>query len=211
MPADFTTIGAVFGNHQGSLWSVARGGDLWIRYGDGTLKNLTQAAGYGVNGLQGASSIAVREPSVHWSGTKALFSMVVGGADAPVPGRSVLLADLRDHRSRARPRRRSSRKCRTSRPTTTTSARSTAPTSGSSSPPIGRATATAHLYPQLDEYEEAPSVTGLWSLDPGDRRSVPRPALAVRVVLAADRQLRPPGLRALGSPAARPAGRQRRD
>src|SRR5262249_38067563 len=30
----------------------------------------------------------------------------------------------------------------------------------------------AHLYPQLDEYEEAPTVTGLWSLDPasGDLR-----------------------------------------
>ena len=78
VPADFTTIGSVFGNHLSSLSSVARGGDLWIRYGDGTLKNLTQAAGYGTSGMQGATAIAVREPSVHWSGTKALFSMVVG-------------------------------------------------------------------------------------------------------------------------------------
>ena len=61
---------------------------------------------------------------------------------------------------------------RTSRPTTTTSARSTAPTTASSSRPTGRATAQRHLYPQLDEYEEAPTVTGLWSLDPasGDLR-----------------------------------------
>jgi hypothetical protein len=80
VPGDFTSIASVFGNHQGSAQSVARGGDLWIRYGDGSLKNLTQSAGYGVSGLQGASSIAVREPSVHWSATKALFSMVVGGA-----------------------------------------------------------------------------------------------------------------------------------
>ena len=79
VPADFTTIGSVFGNHLASLSSVARGGDLWIRYGDGTLKNLTQAAGYGNSGMQGATAIAVREPSVHWSGSKALFNFAHGG------------------------------------------------------------------------------------------------------------------------------------
>src|SRR6185436_4754684 len=47
-------------------------------YPDGTLRNLTREAGYGMDGFQGAGAIAVREPSVHWSGTKALFSMVVG-------------------------------------------------------------------------------------------------------------------------------------
>jgi len=45
VPQDFTTIGSLFGNHRGSYSSASRGGDLWIRYGDGTLKNLTQAAG----------------------------------------------------------------------------------------------------------------------------------------------------------------------
>ena len=58
---------------------VVRGGDLYIIYPDGTLKNLTQLAGFGTaSGLQGANSIAVRQPCIHWSGTKALFSMVVG-------------------------------------------------------------------------------------------------------------------------------------
>ena len=42
------------------------------------MKNLTRTAGFGNGGMQGAASIAVHEPSVHWSGTKALFSMVVG-------------------------------------------------------------------------------------------------------------------------------------
>ena len=83
----------------------AVGGDeaatLWIRTATGELKNLTQSAGYGVSGLQGASSIAVREPSVHWSGTKALFSMVVGGATQAMRSRPVLLPDLRDHGTRA--------------------------------------------------------------------------------------------------------------
>src|SRR5579859_323283 len=78
IPEDFTTIGSVFGNHQATLDSCGRGGDLYIRYPDGNVKNLTRAAGYGVWGLQSSNGIAVRQPSVHWSGTKAVFSMVVG-------------------------------------------------------------------------------------------------------------------------------------
>src|SRR5690349_19082523 len=64
-PADFTTITAVFGNHRGSLDSAPRGGALWIRYTDGTLRNLTQAAGFGHDGPQHTNGIAAREPSIH--------------------------------------------------------------------------------------------------------------------------------------------------
>src|SRR6185295_699637 len=78
VPADFTTVASVFGNHRGDMESAARGGGLWIRYPDGVLRNLTREAGFGTTGFQGANSIAVREPSVHWSGRKALFSMVIG-------------------------------------------------------------------------------------------------------------------------------------
>jgi len=83
IPGDFTSIGSVFGNHRTEMDRVGRGGDLWMRYPNGHLKNLTAAAGFGVaTGFQGGTSIAVREPSVHWSGQKALFSMVVGAPPA---------------------------------------------------------------------------------------------------------------------------------
>ena len=77
----FASRTSIFANHRPEIESVPRGGDLMIRYADGTLKNLTALAGYGQSGQQGANAIAVRDPSVHWSGNKALFSMVVG---APV-------------------------------------------------------------------------------------------------------------------------------
>jgi hypothetical protein len=51
VPTDFTTIGSTFGNH--------RGGDLWIRYPDGTLRNLTALAGYG-NSLRANSGTGYR-------------------------------------------------------------------------------------------------------------------------------------------------------
>jgi len=75
---DFATIGAVFANHRGDIALSGRGGDLYIRYPDGSLRNLTQEAGYGSSGAQGANAIAVRDPAVSWDGSKAVFSMVVG-------------------------------------------------------------------------------------------------------------------------------------
>jgi hypothetical protein len=161
---DFTTIGSSFGNHLPNVGACPRGGDLWIRYPDGTLKNLTEAAGYGEVGLQGQNSIAVREPCVHWSGTKALFSMAIGSPaqyqyessrwqiyeisglgvlDTPqitlVPNQPALYDNVS-------PIYASDDKILFT----------------SDMPRNGQ----AHLFPLLDEYEEAPSVTGIWKLDP---------------------------------------------
>ena len=46
---DFATIGSVFANHLADMQSAARGGDLWIRYPNGNLRNLTAEAGFGVS------------------------------------------------------------------------------------------------------------------------------------------------------------------
>ena len=84
IPSDYLTVASTFGNHRPGPNAAPRGGDLWIRYPDGALRNLTAAAGFGAgDGFQGARAIAVREPCVHWSGTKAIFSMVVGSPSAP--------------------------------------------------------------------------------------------------------------------------------
>ena len=50
---DFCTINATFCNHSSAINISGRGGDLWMRYPDGSLKNLTAAAGFGQVGLQG--------------------------------------------------------------------------------------------------------------------------------------------------------------
>src|SRR5438045_2156733 len=78
IPGDFTSIASTFGNQRATPDSCGRGGDLYVRYPDGTTRNLTRAAGYGRWGNQGTNGIAVRQPCVHWSGQKAVFSMVVG-------------------------------------------------------------------------------------------------------------------------------------
>jgi hypothetical protein len=171
VPADFTTVASAFGNHLASVAEAPRGGDLWIRYPGGTMKNLTRTAGFGNGGMQGAASIAVREPSVHWSGTKALFSMVIGAPSQQYAWETYYwqiyeITGLGENETPV------IRKI----PNQPANYNNVSPFYGtddrilftSDRPRNGE----RHLYPQLDEYEEAPTVTGLWSLDPatGDLR-----------------------------------------
>jgi hypothetical protein len=165
IPGDFTTIGSTFGNHRAALDSVGRGGDLWIRYPDGSLKNLTEAAGYGTSGFQGDTAIAVRQPAVHWNGTKAVFSMVVGATEAQYEYEDYYwqLYEITGLGPSDTP-------VITKVPNQPPDYNNISPIYGTN----GRIIFTSdrprngqrHLYPQLDEYEEAPTNTGLWSLDP---------------------------------------------
>jgi hypothetical protein len=162
---DFTTVGSAFGNHRPDVDSCGRGGDLYIRYPDGTVRNLTAEAGFGSPaGFQGPNSIAVREPSVYWDGTKAIFSMVVGApASRFAPSNPMWqiyeVTGLGQGQTAVITKVANQPAFNNVSPTYGTNGRiifvSDSPRNGMS-----------HLYPQLDEYELAPTTTGLWSLDP---------------------------------------------
>ncbi|HEX6833816.1 MAG TPA: hypothetical protein VF132_09825 [Rudaea sp.] len=89
MPGDDvarSTVTSTFANHLPTTAAAPRGGDLMRMAPDGTRRNLTAEAGFGSTGgagFQDANAIAVRDPAVHWSGTKAIFSMVVGAPAGP--------------------------------------------------------------------------------------------------------------------------------
>lgn len=165
IPADFTSIGSTFGNHLASLGSTGRGGDLWIRYTDGSLKNITEAAGYGNSGFQGGSSIAVRDPAANWEGDKIIFSMAM---HAPLKQYTVetYFWQLYEASSLGKNETPVIKKL-INQPI---NYNNISPIYGnnnriifSSDRPLK---GMAHLYPQLDEYESAPTVSGLWSLHP---------------------------------------------
>lgn len=164
VPGDFATIGSVFGNHRGDVEAVFRGGDLWIRYTDGTLKNLTAAAGFGSGGFQGAGSIAVREPSMHWSGSKAVFSMVIGSPSRQFdrPTSYWQLYEITGLGQSDTP-------VIALVPNQPQTYNNVSPLYGTDDRIIFTSDLARnkqrHLSPQLDEYEEVPTVTGLWSLD----------------------------------------------
>ena len=165
VPADFATIGSVFANHRGDIGSAARGGDLWIAYPDGSRRNLTAEAGYGMTGLQGANAIAVRDPAVSWDGTRAVFSMVIG---APTEQYQPITRYWQLHEITGlgqgetvsiTPVAGQPEDCNNVEPTY---AQDDSIVFVSDRPRDGR----RHLYPQLDEYESTPTPTGLWKLSP---------------------------------------------
>ncbi len=163
-PPDFATVNSTFANHRASLDSIPRGGDLYIRYSDGSVKNITRTANFGMDGFQGANAIAVRDPAVHWSGTKILFSMVIGA-----PTQQYQVASYRWQLYEV------TGIGRNETPVITKLAKQPSEYNNvmgiygtddriifSSDRPRDGLT---HTYPQRDEYESTATNTGLWSLD----------------------------------------------
>ncbi len=163
----FAGRSSTFANHTTGMDSVPRGGDLMIRYPDGSVRNLTKEAGFGQDGLQLQNAIAVRDPAVHWNGTKAIFSMLIGAAPRQFvredwywqlyevtgfgQGQTVVITKVAGQPL-----------YNNVTPLYDTNDRilftSDRPRDGQ-----------AHLYPQLDEYESTATITGLWSLDPSTK------------------------------------------
>jgi hypothetical protein len=165
-PGDvFGSRTSTFANHLPGMISVPRGGDLMVRYPNGSLRNLTREAGFGVEGLQGANAIAVREPTVHWDGTRAVFSMIVGGSPSQyvAPTAKWQLYEVRNLGAGQ---------------TAVITKVANQPTGYNNVSPLYTSDdrilftsdrprgGEAHLYPQLDEYESTPTITGIYSLNP---------------------------------------------
>ena len=164
----FSSRLSTFANHRASMTSTLRGGDLMIRYTDGALRNLTREAGYGMDGLQGAAAIAVREPTVHWSGTKAIFSMVVG---APLKRYGSTDGKWQLYEITGLGRNQAATITKVAgQPANYNNVSPLYTSNGdilftSDRPRRGE----AHLYPNLDEYESTPTITGIYRLDPSSR------------------------------------------
>lgn len=165
---DNNTRLSAFANHRTSVKDVPRGGDLMLHYPDGSLRNLTAEAGYGMAGLQTDKAIAVREPSVHPDGKKAVFSMLIGSPPQQrklstqnnfrwqiyeVQGleknQKAVIQKLRNQDARFN---------------------NISPIYADNDEIIFTSdrprNGDLHLYPQLDEYEATPSISGLWKLNP---------------------------------------------
>jgi hypothetical protein len=166
----FLSVVSIFGNQMSDTARAGRGGDLWLLYTNGTLLNLTHAAGYGVSGAQHTNGIAVRDPHIHWSGKKVLFSMVVG-APRFSGDTNVFFWQLYELTNLDAVLTNSSFPPNIvkvqNQPTNCNNVSPCYATDGriifmSDRPFKGQ----WHLYPQLEEYKGAPSVTGVYSIDP---------------------------------------------
>src|SRR5438105_18682 len=76
-------IDSTFGNQLPNVAAAPRGGGLWLRAVNGALRDLTAEAGFGTAiTLADPNKIAVRDPSLAFDASKAVFSMVVGAPTA---------------------------------------------------------------------------------------------------------------------------------
>lgn len=181
---DFINRMSTFGNEMplnpvdsGRNGGVPRGGDLMIRYPDGTLRNLTKDAGYGIAGGMGsvnnqdnAGAIAVRDPSVHWDGNKALFSMIISSAVPNGYGGNGRIND-RWQIYEVTGLRKGQKAIITKVPNQPTGYNNINAIYGTDdriiyASDLPRGGDYAHLYPNNDEYEGSAVTSGLWSLNP---------------------------------------------
>ncbi len=170
------SVVTIFGNQLADTASAARGGDLWLMLTNTSLVNLTRNGGFGTNGVQAGIGIGVRDPAIHWSGKKALFSMVVGAPTNStdptkffwqlyeVTNLDAVIANTNTKPGIARVPNQPAN-CNNIMPTYATDGRIIF----MSDRPYNN---LAYLYPPLDEYKGRPTISGTYSLDPvtGDLR-----------------------------------------
>ena len=166
----FVSVVSLFGNHLADTLHAGRGGDLWLLTTNQGLVNLTRKAGFGTNGVQDGVGIAVRDPAIHWLGKKAIFSMVVGApTNATDPTvfhwqlYEVTNLDLVIANTNLTPAIRLV-------PNQPANFNNVSPCYATddriiftTDKPIN---AAAQIYPQLEEYRSAPTVSGTWMLNP---------------------------------------------
>lgn len=157
-----------FGNHGTSILDSIPGGDLYIRYPNGNLKNLTGSAGLGIKSgeiQEGKNPISVRQPTVHWSGKKILFSMLVGGPKE----RFDRAAERRWQIYEASGLDEDDKVTIKKIPYQSNKYNNVSPIYGANDDIFFVSDAPLynmkHTYPQLDEYESTPSNTGIWKID----------------------------------------------
>jgi len=172
----FLSVVSLFSNHTADTARAGRGGDLWLLYTNGALLNLTRAGNFGMTGIQHTNGIAVRDPHIHWSGGKVIFSMVAGAPASSTDATQFywqlyeltnLAAVIGDSNTVPAIVKISNQptNCNNVGPCYGTDDRVIF---ASDRPHNGQ----WHLYPTREEYKGHPTVTGTWSLDPssGDLR-----------------------------------------
>jgi hypothetical protein len=166
----FLSVVTIFGNHLPDTAHAGRGGALWLMTTNQGLVNLTLKGGFGVNGVQHGVGIDVRDPAVHWSGTKVLFSMVVGAPTNStdttpffwqlyeITNLDAVIANTNTIPSIVRV------------PNQPANFNNVTPTYATDDRIIFMSDKPyqdqSFIYPQLDEYKGNPTISGTYSLDP---------------------------------------------
>jgi hypothetical protein len=172
----FMSAASPFSNHLADTLHAGRGGSLHVRFANGQVVDLLALADWSAipGGKPPADAMAVRNPAVNWTATRALFSMTIGKPTGPadntqylfqlyeitLPTQSQLLANVKPVLTKV-----------ASQPAYNNVfpayAQGGRIVFASDRPYNGQ----AHLT-QREEYLSLPTVSGLWVLDPANAGSL---------------------------------------
>jgi len=81
----FLSTASPFSNHLADTTHAGRGGSLLVRFSNGQVVDLLAVADWSAiaGGQPPADAMAVRNPAVNWTATKAIFSMTTGKPSVP--------------------------------------------------------------------------------------------------------------------------------
>jgi Calx-beta domain len=172
----FMSITSPFGNHQADTLHAGRGGSLFVRFNNGQIVDLLAAADWSAiaGGKPASDAMAVRNPAVNWTATKAIFSMTVGKPSGPADTTQYLF-QLYEITLLTQAQLAANVKPVLTKVANQPAYNNVFPTYAqggkivfaSDRPYNGQ----AHLT-QREEYLSLPTVSGLWALDPADATSL---------------------------------------
>ena len=172
----FMSIASPFSNHLADTLHAGRGGSLFVRFANAQVVDLLALADWSAipGGKPAADAMAVRNPAVNWTATRAIFSMTTGKPSGPadttqylfqlyeitLPTQAQLTANVKPLLTHV-----------ANQPAYNnvfpTYAQGGKIVFASDRPYNGQ----AHLT-QREEYLSLPTVSGLWALDPADASSL---------------------------------------
>ena len=168
----FMSITSPFSNHLADTLHAGRGGSLLVRFANGQVVDLLAVADWSAvpGGKPAADAMAVRNPAVNWTATKAIFSMTTGKPNGPadatpylfqlyeitLPTQAQLAANVKPVLTKVANQPAYNNVFPTYGQTGKIVFASDRPYNGQS-----------HLT-QREEYLSLPTVSGLWVLDPAD-------------------------------------------
>ena len=168
----FMSIASPFSNHLADTLHAGRGGSLFVRFASAQVVDLLAIADWSAipGGKPAADAMAVRNPAVNWTATKAIFSMTTGKPSGPADATQYVF-QLFEITLPTQPQLAANVKPVLTKVANQPAYNNVFPTYAQSGKIVFASdrpyNGQAHLT-QREEYLSLPTVSGLWVLDPAD-------------------------------------------
>ena len=168
----FMSIASPFSNHLADTLHAGRGGSLFVRFANAQVVDLLTVADWSAipGGKPAMDAMAVRNPAVNWTATKAIFSMTTGKPSGPADT-SQYLFQLYEITLPTQAQLTANMKPALTRVANQPAYNNVFPTYAQGGKIVFSSDRPYNGLPHLtqrEEYLSLPTVSGLWALDPAD-------------------------------------------